>query len=62
MKPTDIEAYNVEQDDDARAICVALAEAIDAGLPRAESKVWHGGPVCEGRARVVRRKVVTRAR
>lgn len=41
----DIEKYNAAQKDGARAICVALADGIDAGLKGAESKVWHGGPV-----------------
>jgi hypothetical protein len=41
----DIKKYNAAQEDDARAICDALAEAIDTGLKGAESKVWHGGPV-----------------
>ncbi|MBK6922507.1 MAG: DUF1801 domain-containing protein [Deltaproteobacteria bacterium] len=42
---SDIEAYNAAQTDDARAICDALAALIDAGLTRAQSKLWHGGPV-----------------
>lgn len=41
----DIEEYNAAQTDDARAICEALAEAIDSELRGSESKVWHGGPV-----------------
>lgn len=41
----DIRTYNDAQEADARAICDALAEAINTGLKGAESKVWHGGPV-----------------
>ena len=41
----DIRKYNAAQKADARAICDALAEAIDAGLKGSESKVWHGAPV-----------------
>src|SRR5690606_18384574 len=40
-----IQKYNAAQSASARAICRALAEAIDAGLKGSESKVWHGGPV-----------------
>ncbi len=41
----DIDKYNASQKEDARTLCVALASSIDAGLPGAESKLWHGGPV-----------------
>jgi hypothetical protein len=41
----DIRKYNAAQKEDARAICDALADGIDAALKGAESKVWHGGPV-----------------
>jgi hypothetical protein len=41
----DVRKYNAAQKKDARAICEALAEGIDAGLKGADSKVWHGGPV-----------------
>lgn len=41
----DIKKYNAAQEDDARATCDALAEAINTGLKGADSKVWHGGPV-----------------
>ena len=37
--------YNRAQSPEMKAICVALAKLIDKGLPKAESKVWHGGPV-----------------
>ncbi len=43
--PDTIEAYNREQDAEPRKICVALASQIRQGLPKAEGKVWHGGPV-----------------
>lgn len=41
----DIEAYNKKQADDRRSICELLAKEIQRGLPKAESKVWHGHPV-----------------
>jgi hypothetical protein len=41
----DIRKYNAAQPTDSREICRSLAIDIDAGLPKAESKVWHGGPV-----------------
>lgn len=41
----DIRAYNAAQEKDAKAICIALSKEIDAGLPKAENKIWHGGPV-----------------
>lgn len=41
----DITAYNRSQNKISKAICTGLAKEIDAGLPKAESKVWHGGPV-----------------
>ncbi len=40
-----IAAYNAAQTGEAQAICVALASEISKGLPHAEAKVWHGGPV-----------------
>lgn len=42
---TDIAAYNRYQDKNWKSICTQLAKEIDAGLPKAESKVWHGHPV-----------------
>ena len=42
---SDIDAYNKAQAPEAKKICVALAQRITSGLPKAESKVWHGGPV-----------------
>lgn len=41
----DIQAYNADQDPDARPVCNALARQIDAALPEAESRIWHGHPV-----------------
>jgi hypothetical protein len=41
----DTRAYNDAQETDARAICDALARAIDAALPDAENKIWHAHPV-----------------
>lgn len=40
-----ISAYNQEREAKDRGICEVLAGLIDAGLPEAESKVWHGHPV-----------------
>lgn len=41
----DITAYNRGQDKTSKAICTRLAKEIEAGLPKAESKVWHRTPV-----------------
>lgn len=41
----DISLYNRKQAKQWKGICIQLAKEIDAGLPKAESKVWHGGPV-----------------
>lgn len=41
----DITAYNKVQEKSWKGICTTLAKEIDAGLPKAESKVWHGHPV-----------------
>lgn len=41
----DIDAYNLQQAADLRHICEILAGEIGRGLPEAEGKVWHGGPV-----------------
>ncbi|MEZ4800034.1 MAG: DUF1801 domain-containing protein [Flavobacteriales bacterium] len=40
-----IESYNLEQAPSDREICVVLQHHIEAGLPDAESKIWHGHPV-----------------
>lgn len=37
----DIRAYNAALTGEDKKICVALAKHIDAGLPKAESKIWH---------------------
>lgn len=44
MNP-DIQSYNHSQALADRAICVALANAIDRALPEAENKIWHAHPV-----------------
>ena len=41
----DIAAYNSKQESGRKAICKKLAEEIDRGLPKAESKIWHAHPV-----------------
>lgn len=41
----EIESYNDHQTKEDKAICDLLAKEISAGLPNAESKVWHGHPV-----------------
>ncbi len=43
MNP-DISAYNAQTPLNA-AICAQLATELSLGLPQADSKVWHGGPV-----------------
>ncbi|RYE00799.1 MAG: DUF1801 domain-containing protein [Sphingomonadales bacterium] len=40
-----IAAYNEAQSPENGAICDRLAREIAQGLPDAEGKVWHGGPV-----------------
>ncbi len=45
MSGSDIQRYGDAQAEDARAVCEALAAEIARGLPQAEGKVWHGGPV-----------------
>jgi hypothetical protein len=40
-----IRAYNGAQDASWQPICEKLATEIDRGLDKAQSKVWHGGPV-----------------
>lgn len=41
----DIQDYNDAREPVDREICGLLAREIDAGLPEAESKVWHAHPV-----------------
>lgn len=45
MKPSTIAEYNDAQSGDEKVICETLRQAIDAGLPEAESKIWHAHPV-----------------
>jgi hypothetical protein len=40
-----IAAYSQAQEEPHRAICDRLRKLIDAALPNATSKVWHGSPV-----------------
>ena len=44
-KPTTIPAYNKAQAKSDKLICDVLKMEIDANLPKAESKIWHGHPV-----------------
>jgi hypothetical protein len=41
----EIQSYNNSQTATDQEICHLLANAIDAGLPQAERKIWHGHPV-----------------
>ena len=41
----EIAAYNRAQNKTWQAICIELAKAIEAGLPKAENEIWHGSPV-----------------
>lgn len=41
----DIAAYHDSRTADDKAICEKLYSLISQGLPKAESKVWHGHPV-----------------
>ena len=41
----EIEIYNNAQENEPKAICNLLAKEIQTGLPKSESKVWHGSPV-----------------
>jgi hypothetical protein len=45
MKRLTIDEYNQAQLGDEKRICDTLRQAIDHGLPEAESKVWHAHPV-----------------
>ena len=45
MKPTSIDAFHEARDSADRAICDALRSTINACLPDAKSKIWHGHPV-----------------
>lgn len=41
----DIQTYNQARSGEFHTLCDLLATEIDAGLPDAESKLWHGHPV-----------------
>ena len=41
----EIVAFNAKQAPEDAAICDALRQAIDTGLPEATSKIWHRHPV-----------------
>lgn len=43
--PTDIAMYNAAQSSTYKKICKKLKEVMTQELTKAESKVWHGGPV-----------------
>ena len=45
MIANEINAYNNAQEGAYKATCRALAAEIHAALPKAENKIWHGGPV-----------------
>src|SRR5690242_8919962 len=47
MKSThrSISAYNGSQEKEDKAVCDLLKREIDAALPKAESRIWHGSPV-----------------
>ncbi|MEK7673289.1 MAG: DUF1801 domain-containing protein [Patescibacteria group bacterium] len=41
----EIQKYNNSQTASDKAICDLLEKEINAGLPQAENKIWHGHPV-----------------
>lgn len=41
----DIKSYHAGQAKEDKAICDLLKKEIDAALPKAESRIWHGAPV-----------------
>lgn len=41
----EIQQYNQSQTAADKEICSLLAQEIDAGLPKAENKIWHAHPV-----------------
>lgn len=45
MAHASIDAYHAAQSEDDRSICDLLRAEIDAALPDAEAKIWHGHPV-----------------
>lgn len=44
-KEKTIAGYNNDQSGENKAICEKLEKEINHGLPKAESKIWHGAPV-----------------
>ncbi len=44
MNP-EIQVYNENHESSDQSICDLLANEIDRGLPKAESKIWHAHPV-----------------
>ena len=45
MVHKDVVAYHNKQSAEHQKVCELLAEEIDAALPDAENKIWHGHPV-----------------
>ncbi|WP_323764883.1 DUF1801 domain-containing protein [Marinovum sp.] len=45
MQPATIDAYHSAQSEPDRQICDLLRAALDRGLPKAESRIWHAHPV-----------------
>ena len=45
MKPATITEFNASQSAIDREICDRLQDAISAGLPEADGKIWHAHPV-----------------
>ncbi|MDX1481870.1 MAG: DUF1801 domain-containing protein, partial [Woeseiaceae bacterium] len=45
MKHAGIDEFNAAQGESDRWICEKLRKEIDRGLPKAESRIWHGHPV-----------------
>lgn len=43
--PNDIKIYNVAQTAEYKKICTKLMDVVNQELKKAESKLWHGGPV-----------------
>ena len=41
----DFQKYNDSKSAEDKAICNLLAKEINANLPKAENKIWHGHPV-----------------
>ena len=45
MAQDNIEAFHDELQPEDRAICQRLRQIIDARIPEADSRIWHGHPV-----------------